>query len=527
MKLYLKILSFFIIALYISLSFDFVTTIKLRKIQIEKKFEINNSDKNTNKELVQDDDLIGSFNFISSPHFFPETSLNNNNYDLLGLKYNFTLVSALKILPGQLSLNSEFQLDNISKNIFHNLDNLQKGKKLYAYNILTLSQRLQSSINSAKILNAKLSKLFNITTDYDSLLKPFNLSIYNNTDINEKDVLENTSNNSIITYFIPKTYDSKIFPVHFKFNEIICPKMSYEFKDNLNNKTVKNTYKKLLKAVPYQNNSKYRIHKLIDNDFVKISYNLRDNKHENSNDLTRHFTVKSLYLKSYQNFLEINNFFDFTNKIVKDDDDNSFRKKTLMEMQSNKKPLKNFEFLDRNDSSNEHKLKFLRNIIKKQNEIFDLIKFELFYIKNFSKDFIKISSSEIFKFFMNAIYTYISPTYDEINKNLKNTILTNMFLKDYHLAGIYKILMQLQEKIDVNNNTYDISNLPKIDYGSTITINLMHKKNNLNQEKIIENFYIDILFDFKKIKSLAVSDLIKIIGEYISNDPSFFSNTCN
>lgn len=529
MKLYFVVCRCFLIALSILLSSNSVTSIEIRKIKFaERKFEFKYSEKDVLKETKEEDALIGSFNFISTPHFFPETGLDEKSYDLLGLKYNFTLVNQIKTLPGQLSLNSNYQLDKIAKNIFENFKKFQNGKKLKAFNILTLSQRLTRAIESARILNVKLNKLFNVTKNFnnDEVIKPFNLSIYNNTDIKEIDVLEKISTDSLAAYFIPEHYDREIFPINFKFSEKICTKIAKDFETNLNFDSVKNTYKKLLEEIFSKNKLEAKSFDLIDNNFVKVFYDLenRNNNSENkAKDLSREYTINNLYLNSYQNFIEMNNFFEFTNKLKTNINEDSLRKKTNFEMKNNKKSLKNFEFLEHLD---EDTIKFLKSLIKKQSEILELINFDLFYLKNYSDDFVKIYSSEIFKFIMNVIYTYISPTQDEINKNLKNTILTNMFLKDYQLAGIYQILMKFKKQIDPKTNLFNTKDLPHITYGSVITMNVMHKKANLNSDNVINNFYIQILFDFKVVKTIAVSELLSIIANYISNDPAFFSKVC-
>ena len=530
MKPYLKVFRFFLIVLFISLRSSYVATIEIRKIKLEKKIEKKNYKKEPLKETQEtkeEDVLIGSFNFISTPHFFPETGFNDKNHDLLGLKYNLTLINPLKILPGQLSLNSDSQLDRIAKNIFDNFNKFQNGIKLKAYNILTLSQRLTRSLESARILNKKLNKLFKLTNENVNIIKPFNLSIYNSTNIEESDVLEKSSANSIISYFIPKKYDTEIFPVHFKFNEVICRKVANNFEKFLNNETVKNSHKKLLEKIPFLNRLESESFDVTDSQFFKVSYNLKKQNENKSNEISREYTIKGLFINAYQNFIEMNNYFEFTMKINSEKDEESFRKKTLMKMQSNKKPPKDFEFLDKQENLNENKIKFLRNLIKKHKEILEIVNFDLFYIKNYSDDFIKLYSSEIFKFIMNVIYTYISPSNDEINKNLKNTILTNMFLKDFQLAGIYQILMQFKKEIDLNTNSFKTSQLPQINYGSVITMNVMHKKADVDHGNIINNFYVEIFFDFKKIKTIAISKLLKMNANYISNDPAFFSKACN
>ncbi len=521
---------FFIVSLSILLSSNCVKISKIQKINLAvRKFEIKNSEKNILKEKIEEDDLLGSFNFISTPHFYPETGLNNNFYDLLGLKYNFTLVNPMKILPGQLSLNSQFELDRIARNIFDNFKKIQNGKKLKAFNVLTMSQRLSRSIESARILNAKLNKYLNITNSTDHVL-PFNLSIYNNNDIKENDNLENAAADSLITYFIPKKYDREIFPIHFKFSEKICPKIANDFRLNLSNNSVKNTYKKLFDEIPFTSKIETNSFDIIDNSFLKVSYDLeKDNNSINenkSNQITKEYAINSLFLNSYQNFIAMNNFFEFTNKIKKITDQESLRTKTSSEIQNNKKSLKNFEFLDKHEHFDKNKMKFLKSLLKKQKEILQLINFDLFFVKNYSDDFVKLYSSEIFKFIMNVIYTYISPTQDEVNINLKNTILTNIFLKDYQVAGIYQILMQFKKKVDPNSNLIKTKELPQITYGTVITMNVMSKKTNLDPDNIINNFYIEILFDFKVIKTIPVSELLSMIAKFISNFPTLFLKAC-
>ena len=129
------------------------------------------------------------------------------------------MIHPTKIIPGQLSLNSEMQLDKIAKKIFELFQNHKKEKELKTFNILSLTQRLRRSMESAKILNEKLNNYFNFSENknFSIVVKPFNLSIYNTTEIKENDVIEKDSNNTIINYFIPKIYDNEIFPIHFRF----------------------------------------------------------------------------------------------------------------------------------------------------------------------------------------------------------------------------------------------------------------------------------------------------------------------
>jgi len=471
----------------------------MEKLKIKAKSKINKFNNNKNNEKNHEDNLLVSFNFISNPHYFPETGLDINKFDFLGLKYNLTLINPLKILPGGISLNSEKQINNIAKNIFENFNKYKNKKKLNPYNILTLSQRIKRSLD---------------------------IGIYNNTDLNENDFLEKTSKENLITYYIPKIYDKQIFPVHFQFNEKICPKIANDFKQHLNLETIKNTYNSLLKDIPLihnkENKKKFEI---FENNFLKISLNLEKNNSNDKNDFSSDYTRNDLKFNSYLNFIEIINYFEVTKKNENESESN-LRKKNLLAMLNEKKPVKGFDFLDKDEILSKKKLKFFRSIIKKYKEILEVINFDLFYIKNYSDDFIKIYASEIFKFTMNVVYTYISPTQDEINKNLRNIVLTNFFIKDYQIAGIYRILMKLNKELDSTSNILKTKDLPQISYGSVLTMNVLKKKDNLDEKNIINNFYVEILFDFKIIKTLSVTDLLNIIANYININPTFLTNLC-
>jgi len=504
-----------------------IITIEVRKTLFKKKLNNNNLINHIFKQK-NDDTLLGSFNFISNPHYFPETGLDNNYNDLMGLKYNFKMIDPFKILQGQLSVNSDFQLTNIAKNIFENFNKFQNKAPLKAFNVLTLSQRLRRSIESAQILNKKLNKLFKLTdNDKTNSIKPFNMSIYNNTDLKDTEIHEKNPENPLITYFIPKIYDSEIFPIHFKVDEYNCPKIINDFKTNLNNEALKNTYRNLSKGIQDSINIEEEEFDFFENNFVKISLNFNnDNTQNNSNtDFTREYTLKNLILNSYQNFIEIHNYFEIT-KNIDNFKDNSFKKSSILEMLKYKTSVKGFSFLDKPELLPDNKSKFLRNIIKKQKELLQLLNFDLFYIKNYSEDFIKLYSSDIFKLVMNVIYTYISPSQNEINKNLKNTILLNLFLKDYQLAGIYQILTKIKKPLDPETKIIDTKELPNITYGSVITLNVLEKKENVDQENIINNYYVQILIDFKVIKTIAITEILNGIVNYISNDPLFPSNAC-
>ena len=300
-----------------------------------------------------------------------------------------------------------------------------------------------------------------------------------------------------------------------------------QFTLDLNSESVKNTYKKLLAEIHNISKIESKPFYFINNSFVKKSLNLDKKQNPNiaNGDFSFEYSAKNVILNSYKNFIELNNYFEFTHKNY-NHEDNSNRKKSILEMLNIKKPLKSFAFIDKTQNISENKLNFLRHIIKKQKEILELSNFDLFYIKNYSDDFVKLYTSEIFKFVMNVIYTYISPSQDEINKNLKNTMLMNLFLKDHQLAGIYQILTKFKKEIDANTNILKTKALPNITYGSVVSMNVLQKKDNLDPDNIVSNFYVQILFDFKVIKTFGITELLGIIVNYISNDPSFFANAC-
>lgn len=89
---------------------------------------------------------------------------------------------------------------------------------------------------------------------------------------------------------------------------------------------------------------------------------------------------------------------------------------------------KGFLYLTNNLTNN--KINFVKNIVEKKNEINKIMTFDLFHVKNFSNNFIRIYSSESLKFILNIMYLSISPNIEDAIINLNDAFLI-IFLKRF------------------------------------------------------------------------------------------------
>lgn len=139
------------------------------------------------------------------------------------------------MITGRLILNAEKQIEIIENNKFdnlkrftimsfpsktfnHRLNLLFKLKNIKSYYILTISQRLNRSIEASSILLEKLDNYSNLTrknNDEEVWVKPFNLSLFNTSVLSLDEKIRNKYNNNLVSFYIPKTYDDGKFPLYF------------------------------------------------------------------------------------------------------------------------------------------------------------------------------------------------------------------------------------------------------------------------------------------------------------------------
>jgi hypothetical protein len=505
-----------LILFYIFFNFSSINSIEINK----KDYKKNNN--NNSKGNI----LLANFNFIAPSHYFPETGINNEYIGLLGIKYNNSIIQDEYLKSGSNSINFKNEMDIIAKNIYELTKRYNIDKDIKPYNILSISQRLIRSIKSSNHLNERLSILYNFTYNNNDNIKPFNLSLYNTTQLNKTESNKYLNQGNIINNFIPKNYDFMDFPIHFKIDKNFCNKIYKEFIDIINNNYYKISYRYYLKKIPNLDNflNKKRLFRKINNIYFERNYNLSSYRNiikQEIPDISLSYKINSILIEGLRNLINIGKYFN-----------NNYNKKqnknNRIKENNNINNTINIDFLDKEIKKDINKINIINDIFNKEKEINDIIKFDLFLVKNYSNEMISIYSSSIFKFLMNILYSKISTFQEEEkNDNLKDTIIVNLFLKDYQIAGFYKILSNLEYEVDYNEKVFDLNKLPNIKYGSILSMNFFKKIKNIDEKNIINNFYAEILFENNLVKRYGISELLNIINKYIINDPLFYINLCD
>ena len=139
----------------------------------------------------------------------------------------------------------------------------------------------------------------------------------------------------------------------------------------------------------------------------------------------------------------------------------------------------------------------LINDQKIDEEIFKFKAYDLFYLQNFSDKLGKLYFKGFFKLIIQFIYSKINKE-KSLESNLK---IINLFITDYHLAALYKMLVK------------DQSSLPNISYGNQITLNFKSK----GDPTSLDNSYVEVYYGTFLQKKEKIIDFIDKLTELMQN----------
>ena len=134
----------------------------------------------------------------------------------------------------------------------------------------------------------------------------------------------------------------------------------------------------------------------------------------------------------------------------------------------------------------------------------------------------KIYLNGFYKLILRLLYSKLGTNIKDLNSKIK---LLNLITHEYTIAGIYK---EINSNLDPGKEDEgdDFSKLPKINYGSKLTINIVRNQIiDVENSGETNNIFINVLFDDDLVQTIKLSDFIEKINSYIP-DESFFENLC-
>jgi hypothetical protein len=446
-------------------------------------------DDKLNQKIIKNSEILLSINLIANPHYFPDYGLNLDNKDPFGNEYkNVNNWYA----PGEITEIGKKQMEEVAEKInkkFHSykIENSNSTQNVSNYifkdQILTIGMKLKRSIDGALILNHKLLELNNFKIK-SFKIKKLNLSEFNST-INDsnysiKNPIKKNNSDVTYTYFIPSSYEKTVLPFNFHLKK--CAKLLQLYEQHLNSTDV------LKMMLQYFHEIKNAYTKM-------IKYKTFDK-----------FNNKEYY--SYFNFSDYNLNFTFeSNRILTD------YYLTYEAMKSTDKIILNQDF----KKWDEHALLFQKI------SVLHLKSYDNFFVKNFSDDFGKIYLNGFFKFILRLLYSKLDPTVNDRNSKMK---IVNFIVHEYNIAGVYKSinsnLMSFKEE-----DLEDITKLPKINYGSILSLNILQNKSVIQEgDSITASIFIEVLFDNNLVQLIKLSDFIDRVNLSMPTDETFFDYLC-
>jgi hypothetical protein len=460
--------------------FDLNFLLKVSQVNRGVIYELNENDITRNEAEWDDEksktkyepELIISINFVANPHFFPDHGLNIQHQDPFGTKFsNINNLSNQTFIAGSLSPQGKLQTKNIAQKIYKSIGNYYKklNYNLKRGEFATLSLRLKRSIHSAKLLNEELYRLNNLTFTQNKISK-FNISNFNST-LSQNDIKKLQEDQNISTYVISSESEKTLMPLNFHLKN--CKKLKDYYMDYKKGEVLKfflNNFQNVVTGL--QNLTKFKI-------FEK-SVNLN-------------------YI-NYLNFTEIGDL----EKI-----------KILTDYYLNYQVLKsdnNFMLNQEEKNWNTH------NLLFSNYSLFDVKTFDAYFVKNFSDDFMKIYLNGLFKFLLRIIYSKLDPSNNDLNSRLK---LLNLVVHEFNLAGILRV-------INPNwGNLSEILNLPKINYGSLLSLDIIQDKSLLmDGDSIVNSLTVNIILEGTTLFNLKLTEFLDKVNNYILNDDNFYEILC-
>jgi hypothetical protein len=444
-------------------------------------YELNENDKSRNQAEWDDDkaktkyepELLISLNFIANPHFFPDHGLNIHHQDPYGTTFeNLNNISNQAFIAGRLSAQGREQTKNIAEKIYKSIGKYLKinnSTLLSRAEFVTISIRLNRSIETAKILNEELYRLNNLSFKDNKIIK-FAMNNFNST-LSKNDIKKIQEDETISTYVLPADSEKTLLPLNFHLKN--CKKMKDYYAD----------YKK------------GEVLKFFMTNFANVINGLQN--------LTKNKIFEKTLNHNYINYLNFTDIRDLEKvKILTD---------YYLSYQVLKND-KNFKTISQESNWNTN------NLLFSNYSLFDVKTFDAFYVKNVSDDFMKIYLNGLFKFLLRIIYSKLDPSNNDLNSRLK---VLNLVVHEFNLAGILR-------SINPNwGNISEILNLPKINYGSLLTIDIIQNKSLLLEgDSIVNSLSVNITFEGKSLYSLKLTEFLDKVNNYIFNDDNFYEILC-
>jgi len=153
--------------------------------------------------------------------------------------------------------------------------------------------------------------------------------------------------------------------------------------------------------------------------------------------------------------------------------------------------------------------------------IWDMNRYDQFFVKNFSEEFMKFSFGGLFKFLLEILYSKMNH-----ETNFKNGLkMVNIMVNDYNLAGIMKAFKVGNKNFDKEDDEVEIHKFPMVSFGDVLTLNFV-KDNSVTDE--YQSISIEMILNNELILKLGLVDFGDQVNKYISykDDYDFFEDLC-
>jgi len=399
----------------------------------------------------------------------------------------------IKANKNNIAANTNKETNNVTNKESNKVTN-KKAHPKSARLIFDELHRLNLLSKVSSQLNSQESDSEQANTDKVNKLAPFNMTDFNKP-LNQTKFYKESK-----IYYFPESLKKEGIWLTTGLEE--CPKQRQTFDDYLNSQEFIESYK-----IMFEDNINL-IKKIIKNKYYELYItdkfvrylNLTDpvlDSHWKSNKILVNFLINIMAHQYHKNNLNVN----------------------LMDL-SNDGSMEEYLNGISMDNPNFDKVVFSELFFGKYT-IWDMNRYDQFFVKNFSEEFMKFSFGGLFKFLLEILYSKMNH-----ETNFKNGLkMVNIMVNDYNLAGIMKAFKVGNKNFDKEDDEVEIHKFPMVSFGDVLTLNFV-KDNSVTDE--YQSISIEMILNNELILKLGLVDFGDQVNKYISykDDYDFFEDLC-